>query len=138
MTAEFTALWDTGATISAVTRQVVETFDLKSIGKIEVDGVHGPELADTYLIGLWLPHGVVFPEVRVIEGKLRGAEIIIGMDIIGTGDLVVTNFDGRTHFSFQSPSQGHMDFVEPEPTEPTNRQQRRQRERQDRKRRGSR
>ena len=34
----------------------------------------------------------------------------IGMDIISKGDFAVSNFEGKTWFAFQTPSQGHIDF----------------------------
>jgi preprotein translocase subunit SecA len=36
--------------------------------------------------------------------------MLIGMDIIGLGDFVVTNFNGKTMFSFRMPSMASMDF----------------------------
>ena len=44
-------------------------------------------------------------------GAPQGADILIGMDIIGVGDFAVTNRDGKTKFSFRLPSRADIDFV---------------------------
>ena len=46
-----------------------------------------------------------------MEGVLNGCEVLIGMDIITVGDFVVTNRNGKTVFSFQTPSTHEYDFV---------------------------
>jgi preprotein translocase subunit SecA len=38
--------------------------------------------------------------------------MLIGMDIIARGDFAVTNYDGKTVFSFRMPSVEQIDFVE--------------------------
>ena len=50
--------------------------------------------------------------MRVTKGNMKGAEILIGMDIINQGDFAVTNLNGITKFSFRVPSTAHLDFVE--------------------------
>ncbi|MCY3923505.1 MAG: hypothetical protein OXG27_14095 [Chloroflexi bacterium] len=73
----------------------------------------GKSPQSTYLVNIFLPNRVVYPAVTVAEAKLLdGLDVIIGMDIIKTGDLAVTNFDGNSKFSFRVPSQTHIDFVE--------------------------
>ena len=42
------------------------------------------------------------------------ADVLVGMDIINTGDFAVTNLGGITKFSFRFPSLEHIDFVEQE------------------------
>ena len=37
--------------------------------------------------------------------------MLIGMDIINQGDCVVSNYQGKTVFSFRMPSESVMDFV---------------------------
>lgn len=60
-------------------------------------------LSETYLVNVYLPNKVAMPEVRVTKGDLRGADILIGMSIIGEGDFAVTNKGGITKFSFRIP-----------------------------------
>ena len=52
-----------------------------------------------------------FPGLLVIQGVLRDADVLVGMDIINQGDFAVTNPDGRTKFSFRVPSIADIDFV---------------------------
>lgn len=110
----FTALWDTGATVSVISQQVVDACGLKPIAPVEVHGVHGPSMTSAYLVNLWLPSNVLFPGLLVTLGVLKDADVLIGMDIITKGDFAVTNFEGRTTFTFRMPSLGVIDFVKDE------------------------
>ena len=49
--------------------------------------------------------------MRVTDGNILGTDVLIGMDIINTGDFAVTNVDGKTCMSFQMPSIRRIDFV---------------------------
>jgi hypothetical protein len=62
---------------------------------------------------LVLPFGneVGFLYLRVTQAKIKDADILIGMDIISAGDFVVTNYEGKTVFSFRIPSCECIDFV---------------------------
>jgi hypothetical protein len=59
-----------------------------------------------------LPNKVGFPAVRVAEGVLAGGDMLIGMDLIGVGDFSVSNFQGKTTFTYRTPSIAKADFVE--------------------------
>jgi hypothetical protein len=108
----FNALWDTGATNSVITQKVVDACGLVPISMTQVNGVHGPEVAEVYLISLKLPNQVDFSQLRVTKGKFIGADVLIGMDIINRGDFAVTNHNGITTFSYRFPSQERIDFCE--------------------------
>lgn len=109
----FMAIWDTGATASVITQEVVAACGLKATGMTRVHHVQGTADAETYLVNIYLPNRVVFPTMRVTKGDLTGgANILIGMDIMSQGDFAVTNFQGLTKFTFRVPSQLHLDFVE--------------------------
>lgn len=110
---EFTALWDTGATNSVITQRVVDECLLKPTGMTTVYHAQGNDRAETYLVAILLPNFVAFPQVRVTKGRLKDFDVLIGMDIITTGDFAVTNSNGATMFSFRSPSLEHIDFVKP-------------------------
>jgi len=109
----FTAIWDTGATGSVVTEDVVARCGLKPTGMMKVHGVHGEEFAETFIVAIRLPNGVGFRDIKVTKGKLpAGSHVLIGMDIITTGDFAVTNVNNRTVFTFRHPSLVCLDFVE--------------------------
>lgn len=108
----YTALWDTGATNTVITKRVVRECGLKPTGMAEVHHVGGSEIVNTYLISIFLPSQVGFRELRVTEGKdVLGGDVLIGMDVISQGDLAVSNYDKKTVFSFRIPSIEQIDFV---------------------------
>jgi hypothetical protein len=108
----FKAIWDTGATGSVITQAVVDACGLRPTGMVQVHGVHGPEFAETFLVNIALPNGVAFPNVRVTKGKILGPSLLIGMDIITTGDFSITNVGMQTVFTFRIPSIHTIDYVE--------------------------
>lgn len=109
---EFTALWDTGATDSVISERVATQCGLKPIGMAIVNTANGKRDCNVYLINIALPNRVGFPHVKVTEGILAGdIDVLIGMDIISSGDFVLTNKNGKTVFSFRHPSTECIDFV---------------------------
>ena len=106
------ALYDTGATNSAISPQVVKDLQLSSIGAKTV-GVGGGSLVTTsHLVNIGLPNKVLFGMVPVSKmALLGGIDALIGMDILGMGDFAVTHKDGNTTFSFCYPSRKDLDFV---------------------------
>ena len=109
----FTAIWDTGATNSVITQDVVDACGLVATGLENVHNVTGPATQETYLVTIELPNGSRYTPVRVTKGNLQHEiGVLIGMDIISTGDFAVTNFGGITKFTFRFPSLEHIDFVE--------------------------
>lgn len=110
---KFLAIWDTGASNTVITQNVANALGLSPTGKVLTSTANGNRLADTYLVNVRLPNAVGFPGVRVTEGTLSGgADVLIGMDIIGMGDFSVTCADGRTCMSFRMPSIKRIDYVE--------------------------
>lgn len=110
--ATFTSIWDTGATRSVISQKVVDVCGLESIGVQKVYHAQGEANdVEAFLVNIGLPNNVEFQGLRVTLGVLRGADVLIGMDIIGRGDFAVTNRDGKTKFSFRIPSQADIDFV---------------------------
>lgn len=107
----FNAVWDTGASASVITAEVAKQCGLKPTGMISVSTAAGKTTTETYLVSLRLLNEVGFPSVKVSKGDLAGCDVLIGMDIIGTGDFAVTNKDGKTVFSFRMPSLERIDFV---------------------------
>ena len=108
----YKALYDTGATQSAISPQVVSDLALISIGAVNV-GVGGGTLTTTsHLVNIGLPNGVMFTNLRVASMVLApDIQVLIGMDILGAGDFAVTHHDGKTTFSFCCPARREIDFV---------------------------
>ncbi len=63
-----------------------------------------------YLISLTLESQAKFPILEAVEGHILGSDVLIGMDVITQGDFAITNKDGKTTFSFRSPSLAKIDF----------------------------
>ena len=105
------SLWDTGATNTVITHNVVEELGLMPVSVGEASTPQGRYRAYKYYINLFLPNGVVFPKLLVMEGKPTGCDILIGMDVIGQGDFAVSNYQGKTTFSYRFPSLATIDFV---------------------------
>lgn len=108
----FTAIWDTGATHSVITQDVVARCGLQPVGMTRVHGVDGETIQPQYLINMGLPNGVGIPQILVTLGKLvSDTHMLVGMDIITRGDFSITNVRGNTIFTFRMPSLVPVDFV---------------------------
>ena len=100
----FKAVWDTGATNSVITENVVKKVPLVPTGIIDTYGVHGKGKVNTYIVDIGLPNRVCITNVQVSEGKLMGdVDVLIGMDIIQLGDFAISNSEGKTTFSYCIP-----------------------------------
>lgn len=109
----FRATWDTGATNTVITQKVIDDCGLKPVGMVMAQTVQGSMLTPTYLISIALPNHLGIAELRVARGSMAGdSDVLVGMDIISAGDFAVTNKDGKTTFSFRTPSVERIDFVE--------------------------
>ena len=117
---EYIAIWDTGATHSAITKKVVDDLKLQPTGMRETRHAGGKSSNNTYLVNIALPNRVIVPHVRVTEVQLipddnvsddKQPQLLIGMDIISLGDFAVTNANGKTTFSFRVPSVQEIDFI---------------------------
>lgn len=107
------ALWDTGATNSAITKNIVTALNLKPIGQAEVHHANGKSLVNVYLVNIYLPNKFAIQYVRVTEcSNTTGSfDVLIGMDIITLGDFSMTNVNGLTTISFRIPSLEKIDYV---------------------------
>lgn len=113
---KYIAIWDTGATGSVITQKVANECGLKPIGMTRTHTANGLKVSSVYLVSIFLPNGVVAPNISVTEGILSDHEdVLIGMDIISQGDFAITNLNEKTLFSFQMPSLTTIDFAEKKP-----------------------
>lgn len=108
---QFVGLWDTGATGTVISQQCAKKLNLKPISKAKVFHANGESIVNVYAINLFLPNQVGFQFIKVTEGVLNGTDLLIGMDIISRGDFSISNFAGKTTFSFRVPSTSRIDFV---------------------------
>ena len=115
------AIWDTGAMGCAITELFAKKLGLIQTGVKDISGLGGTIEKKTYLIDLTLPDGNMYHDLSITEidnakdkdGKqIDNFGILIGMDIICTGDFTITNFENKTTMSFRTPSQKKVDYVE--------------------------
>ena len=109
---EYKAIWDTGATNSVITQKVVDECKLNPVGVTMVEHGGGSETTNLYLVDIALPNKVIVQKVQVAKLKIRDADALIGMDIIGNSDFAVTNMNNQTVFSFRLPSCQRIDFYQ--------------------------
>lgn len=107
------AQWDTGATGTAISKDVVEKLSLVPTGKTTIETPSGSNDYNTYLVDVLLPNNVNISDAEVFDSEIgkQGIGVLIGMDIITLGDFSVSNYDGKTVFSFRTPSQQQTDYV---------------------------
>ena len=111
---DFKAIWDTGATNSVITKNVVDKLGLVPTGMTKVLGVNSCSEQPTFLINLVLPNKVAVLNINVTQCDLNsgGNDVLIGMDVISIGDFSVSHH-GKTTFCFSAPSHPNIiDLVE--------------------------
>lgn len=110
---KITALWDTGATNSAIDTNTAKQLQLKPSGRTVVKYGTGDKETNIYQVDIFLPNGVRIPGVQVTECDPTGVHgVLIGMDVITVGDFSITNFNGKSVFSFRVPSMKTIDYVQ--------------------------
>lgn len=107
------ALWDTGATCSCISMDVVKSLGLIATGFMGMSTPSGQNIVNTYLVAVLLPNDVPISDLMVCDSQIgaQGIGMLVGMDIISQGDFLVSNYKGKTVFSFRMPSDATMDFV---------------------------
>lgn len=108
---QFLGIWDTGASASVITQRVVSALGLHYSDETTVHTANGDRLAHVYDVNIYLRNNVGFSGFEVTDGDIAGADILIGMDIIASGDFAVTHVGNKTSMSFQVPSIQTIDFV---------------------------
>jgi hypothetical protein len=111
---ETTALWDTGASKSVITKATANSLDLTPTGEIQLQHAGGSDLVNTYVVNFFLPNKVGIAGIVVCECKDLSNNVgaIIGMDIIRMGDFSITNVNKQTMMSYRFPSIESIDYVD--------------------------
>lgn len=107
------ALWDTGASRSVITPEIVSQLGLKPIGKGNSVHAGGESEVNIYLVDILLPNNVTVQNVMVSEcAEQKGMfGLIVGMDIISMGDFSISGPAQRRTMSFTLPTNLTVDFV---------------------------
>jgi len=99
----FPALIDTGASMTCISRQVVQAVGLQSIGMTQMLSATQTIPVHRYLVDLLLPFGnagLLQQGIHVMEFQVAGThpfQILLGRDILCRG-VFTMSFDG--HFTF--------------------------------------
>lgn len=108
-------IWDTGATRSVITQHTAHALGLISVGQRTVRGVHGVKNVNVYLATIHLDDTDIEITEQVTECDELSSDgsigALIGMNIISLGDFAISNFQGKTKFTFRSPSKAHVDYT---------------------------
>lgn len=110
---QVSAIWDTGATGTAITSHLVQQLGLVPTGKKTVNTAGGSFVQNTYTVDVGLPNSVLVQSVIATEvpGLSSNNEVLIGMDIISLGDFSITQYNRKTCMSFRIPSLHEIDYA---------------------------
>lgn len=112
---QINGIWDTGATRSVITKQTAQALGLVSVGQRTVRGVHGIKKVNVYLATIRLSGTDIEITEQVTECDELSTDgsigALLGMNIISTGDFAISNYRGRTKFTFRSPSIASVDYT---------------------------
>ena len=106
------AQWDTGATGTCISKELVNKMNLIPTGKLKIHTPSGEGIVNKYMVDLVLNKELIIKNLPVIDSEIgaQGIDVLIGMDIISLGDFAISNFEGKTQFSFRIPSQNDVDY----------------------------
>lgn len=107
------SLWDTGASITSISKKLAGQLSLPAVGRQKIQCAGEPYESCIYQIDLILPNKVGFSNVKVTEFKDSDKfDVLVGMDIITSGDFAITNANNITVCSFRIPPNiEHIDYV---------------------------
>ena len=108
------AKWDTGASTTCISKDIVEALKLTPVGSASITTSNYSSDAHVYEVDIVLPNNYRCKKIKVIGGEMNNTfhDILIGMDIIGLGDFSVSNYKGKTAFTFRIPSQETIKYDE--------------------------
>jgi predicted aspartyl protease len=106
-----TAMWDTGANITCISRDVAMRLNLKSVGSARVASANGINDVTMHRVDVKLPNGLCFYGLKVLGCDLATEDVLIGMDIISQGDFAYSTAGGVTTFSYCTPALHPIDFA---------------------------
>ena len=96
------ALWDTGASVSVISKDVAKNLGLEVKGFARLRFANGSERSSVYKIDLELSSDIVIKDLFVRECNDGGNfEMLIGMDVISRGNFRILNRSGKTFFEFE-------------------------------------
>lgn len=107
------ALWDTGASKSVIAASLARSLGLTPVSTREVHHGDGKSMRHVYMVNFDLPNAVHVGGVLATEfpPSHDHFSVLVGMDVMGLGDMALTHVGGLTTFSFRVPSCEAVDYV---------------------------
>ncbi|MBM4171727.1 MAG: hypothetical protein FJ214_07670 [Ignavibacteria bacterium] len=105
-------IWDTGASGTVITQDVVDNLSLEPTGMAMVHTASESNVrTTTYDIEIHFSDKLIINIPRATLGKITSdIGCLIGMDVIRLGDFSITNLDNKTCMSFRVPSLHEIDY----------------------------
>ena len=103
------AAWDTGATNTIISHEIVNVLGLTPSGKGSVSAYGSIMEVNTYTIDLCFDNGYKIANLQVMSGDDDNDfdyDVLIGMDVITKGDFCISTVNDQTVFSFRMPAKG--------------------------------
>lgn len=95
------ALWDTGAAVSAISKSAAERVGVKARERAILSTAAGllPTYNDIVLVNLFIEDYLIPAKVAVVDSVPgRGHDFLIGMDIIQSGDMKISTDHANNTF----------------------------------------
>ena len=106
----FKVMWDTGADVCVISKKAIKQLELKPVDTAWVEGLHGEQEDNEYIVHVKLPTGDLVANVQATEAHSEEYDFVIGTNIINFGDFAFSNAGNRSVFSFRIPAQTHIRF----------------------------
>lgn len=104
------AAWDIGAQFTFISPRLVEQLHLQPYKQGQIMGIGGDQTVNIYLVHIGLPNGKMICKSEVYCSDIDDYDLLIGMDIIGLTDFLITNSNNHTTFQFRIPSIGDVNL----------------------------
>ena len=102
-TFETNALWDTGATSSAISTVAVEYLQLKRVGKVIASGLFKSKRVNQYFVKTCIDSNInqMLLVSAFEDSSIEGVDCILGMDLILEGEFNISNTKEGILFTFK-------------------------------------
>ena len=105
------ALIDTGANCSCISRDLVKALNMVPMDIVTISTPSSITQVNVYVINIRI-NDVTIEDVRVCDSNIgsQGLDLLLGTDIIGMGDLMVSNYNNMTIMSLRLPTKADLRF----------------------------
>jgi predicted aspartyl protease len=114
--ATFHGIFDTGASCSVISERVAAQLALRKINTAMVHTAGGTVQQNCYVVNIVLPNKLVLSARQVTAANLHGFDVLLGMDIIGLGDFIISLRHGflvvefNLYAPYYLPQQSHLPY----------------------------